>query len=71
MAHISTLPRVFKVGATELPDPLPQGSLDEAVRLLATQFPQFRHTRVFEEDAVVEGGKLVYSLILPPPKVNG
>ena len=65
------LPRVFKLGATELPDPVPGQSLDQAVRVLSRQFPQFRQSRLYEEDAVLENGKLVYTLLIAPPKVNG
>ena len=69
--NIETLPRFFKLGATEIPDPAPGQDLDICVRLLAQNFPQFRQSRIFEEDARVEVDRLVYELILPPPKVNG
>ena len=65
------LKRVFKVGATRIDDPCPGQSLDEAVRLLSRNYPQFRAMRMYEEDGVVEGKFLVYSLKTPPAKDNG
>lgn len=71
-ATISTVERVFKLGALELPDPIPGGSLAQAVRLLSQQYPQFRHTSIYEEDGKLNAsGKLVFDLILPAPKTKG
>lgn len=66
-----TVERVFKLGATSLADPCPTGSLDDAVRVLSRDYPQFRQTRLYAEDGVLENGKLVYTLKLPPAKTNG
>jgi hypothetical protein len=66
-----TLQRVFKVGATRLPDPCPEKSLDEAVRILSRNYPQFRSYRLYDEDGVVEEDSLVYTLRTPPAKDNG
>ena len=55
----TTVERVFKLGATSLPDPCPTGSLDDAVRVLSRDYPQFRQTRLYVEDGVLEHGKLV------------
>ena len=68
---VKSLPRVFRLGCTELEDPAPNLPLKDVVRILSRQFPQFRHTAIYDEDAVVEGDKLVYALQLPPPKTNG
>ena len=68
---MKVLNRVFKLGATRLPDPCPTLSLSNAVRALSRNYPQFRHTKLYEEDGVVEGDMLVYTLILPPVKSNG
>ena len=65
------LKRVFKVGATRIDDPCPGKSLDEAVRILSRNYPQFRQSKLYTEDGVVEGGELVYTLRLPPAKDNG
>ena len=64
--------RVFKMGATLIPDPMPTASLNEVVRMLSRQFPAFRHTKLYEEDGRAnERGEIVYDLILPEPKVKG
>lgn len=65
------LQRVFKLGATEIVDANPTMSLDDAVRILAKQYPQFRHTRLYPEDGNVVDGKWVYDVPLMPAKTNG
>lgn len=67
----ATVDRLFKLGATTLKDPCPNGSLDDAVRILSRDYPQFRQTKLYAEDGVLEDGKLVYALKLPPAKTNG
>lgn len=71
MAHVSSLERVFVVGSTRLKDPTPGASLGTATKSLAQNYPQFRWTEVYEEDGIVVGDTLEFSLKLPPPKVNG
>lgn len=63
--------RVFRIGATELADPCPDKSLDEAVRLLSRNFPQMRSFRLYEEDGEIEGQQVVYTVRTPPAKSNG
>lgn len=65
------LKRVFKVGAMKLDDPCPGGNLEESIRLLCRNYPQFRVSRLYESDGVVKGNELVYELKTPPAKVNG
>lgn len=71
--EILNLNRVFKVGALELDDPTPNGTLEDSVRALSRQFPQFRQSRIYEEDGVPDPStsKIVFTLLLPPPKKNG
>lgn len=68
-----TLKRVFKVGALSLPDPMPNGTLDDAIRVLSRTYPQFRLCRLYEEDGVpdIASGEISFTLQLPPPKKNG
>lgn len=69
---VAQVERIFKIGATEIPDPLPGFKLEDSVRQLARQFPQFRHTKIWEEDGVINAkGQLEYVLHLPQPKVKG
>ena len=71
--QIQQLARKFKIGALELEDPNPFGTLDDVQAALAAQFPMLRHTRIFESDATPSacGGFLVYEFILPPVKTQG
>lgn len=71
MATIERLKRVFVAGSTRLADPAPNEPLQTAVRMLAQNYPMFRWSSLFEEDGIVEGDSLVFSLQLPPPKING
>lgn len=67
------LNRIFCIGAMQLPDPVPNGTLDDAVRALSQQYPQFRQSRLFEEDGQpdIARGEVVFKLQLPAPKKNG
>lgn len=69
--RFEALKRCFKLGALKLDDPCPGKSLDEAVRILARNFPQFRAYRLWEEDGVIEGDSVVFTLKMPPAKDNG
>lgn len=71
MTIAQTLPRVFRIGPVRLEDPCPGKPLDEAVRLLSRNFPQFRCYRLYEEDGVVEGDAIVFTMKSPPAKDNG
>lgn len=71
MIKLDSLKRVFVLGTTKLTDPAPEKPLDEATRILSLNYPQFRWSRVLEEDGVVVGDTLEFRLQLPPPKVNG
>lgn len=71
MLVTTTLQRQYNINGTLIPCPLPTRSLEESVRALCQRFPMFRHTKVFEEDGVVDGEKVTYTLVLPPPKTNG
>lgn len=66
-----TSKRVFKVGSMQLEDPAPGQPLEEAVRMLSRNFPQFRSYRLYEDDGVPDGDRLVYNLRTPPAKDNG
>lgn len=65
--------RIFAIGTlTEIPDPAPLGSLQDAYELLAQRFPQIRHSAVFESDAVAVNESTVrYTIPLPVMKTNG
>lgn len=67
----TAVPRVFKLGATTLQDPCPTGSLADSIRVLSRDYPQFRQTKIYDEDGVMENNELVYELKLAPAKTNG
>jgi PRTRC genetic system protein C len=57
---VKRLPRVFKYQGTEMPDPSPTATPEQALKLLATSYPQLTNASV--ESPVVEGGKLVCNI---------
>lgn len=65
------LKRVFVLDGLRIADPLPGGELDDSVRALCQHYPQFRQTRVLEEDGQQQGEELLFNLELPPPSTNG
>ena len=67
------LQRKFKVGVTLLDDPLPNGTLEQVHELLSMQHPLIRHTHIFESDGRLSDCKthMLYTIVLPPVKVNG
>ncbi|NKC01843.1 MAG: hypothetical protein GKR90_25545 [Pseudomonadales bacterium] len=71
LENAQLLPRVFKIGPLRLEDPCPGRTLQEAVRILSRNYPQFRSYTLYEEDGVVEESSLVYELKAPPAKING
>jgi len=67
--HITTPTRVFTMGNLELPDPAPHLPPDEAIRLLAVNFPHLAHGLLGEP--TLRGDTLVYPIEKPPVKTNG
>lgn len=71
MTTISTVERVFILGATEIKDLTPNAPLEDSVRLLTKTYPQFRHTKIYPEDGVLKNGRIEFTVTLPPAKSNG
>jgi hypothetical protein len=61
--------RLFAMGSLELPDPAPDLSPEEAVKLLAVNFPQFAAGLLGAPER--RGEALVYPVEKPPVKTNG
>jgi PRTRC genetic system protein C len=57
-AVIKSAPRVFKYGATEIPDPLPGATPERCLEVLRTKYPQFANAAV--DGPLHEDGKQVY-----------
>jgi hypothetical protein len=71
MTTITTLPRVFILGALRIEDKAPHLPLADAVRILSKSYPQFRHSKIYEEDGVIKNEVLEYTIPLQPAKSNG
>lgn len=69
MANIITPTRVFRMGATRLPDPDPSATPLDALRLFVPNYPALAHATLGEP--VVEGDQLVYPVEKPPAKTKG
>jgi len=65
--------RKFKLGLRIIDDPAPTQSFADKIRILQRQFKQFRWTTILEEDGELQadGQTILYTLQLPPVKVNG
>ena len=71
MATVKKAERKFKIGMTEINFPAPDSDLQTNVRIIANHYPQLRFTHVYEEDAQLVNGCIVYPIIMPPVKTNG
>jgi len=69
MATIHSAVRVFKMGSVELADPDPSFPVDEVLGLYRTNYPQLKSATV--SDPVLESGRLIYTIELPPVKTKG
>lgn len=69
MATIATLERVFRLGATDLPDPDADLTPEQVLEAYKEQYPTLRYGKV--QEIGVEGDLLVYALIPAEFKPNG
>jgi len=67
--HITQTTRLFKMGSLELPDPAPDRPPEEAVKLLAVNFPHFAAGWLGAPERREDA--LVYPVEKPPVKTNG
>jgi len=68
---INTMPIVFILGTLRIEDKAPHLPFADKIRVLSKHFPQFRQTRLYEEDGKPNGEVLEYTVPLPPAKTNG
>ncbi len=72
---LQQLIRKFKLGALVLDDPSPESNVQEVQRILARQYPQVRHTTIWEQDGEVTelNGVMtvLHTFVLPPLSING
>ncbi|MGH8159328.1 MAG: PRTRC system protein C [Rhodanobacter sp.] len=69
MTSVVVLNRVFRFGATTLPDPAPQLSPMDAVRLYAPTYPHLENCTL--QDVGQEGDSYVYQVVKPPVQTKG
>ena len=62
--------RFFRMGSLELPDPAPDLPPEEAIKLLAVNFPHLAHGLLGSPESRGEDA-LVYPIEKPPAKTNG
>lgn len=72
---LTAMSRKFKIGRLVLDDPNPDYSLTQVLETHVPDYPQLRHTQVFDMDGVpelIDGVMcLVFAYQLPPIKING
>lgn len=59
-AEIKRLPRIFKYGATEIPDPAPSENPERVLEILSVSYPQITNAAL--EGPKFEGGKMVFTV---------
>lgn len=66
---VQKLERVFKLGATELPDPNPAWPPEKVLAHYRPNYPQLAVCHVGGQ--TVEGGRMVYEIVQPKPGLKG
>ncbi|ONF42522.1 hypothetical protein BTO32_15025 [Marinobacter lutaoensis] len=69
MATITTLTRVFRLGATDLPDPDPDLTPEQVLEAYKEQYPSLRYGKV--QEVGIEADTLVYQLVPAELHPNG
>jgi PRTRC genetic system protein C len=68
-AAIVKMHRVFRLGATDLPDPDPELEPEQVMAFYAEQYPNLKYGKVTEAGS--EGDALVFTLNASEYKANG
>lgn len=69
---MSTTTRFFQIGNAKVKDTCSGLPFDTAVEFLSKKFPQIRHSRIYESDAVAQDdGTLLYVVPLLKAATNG
>lgn len=64
--------RYFQIGAMKVQDEFSMLPFKKAFEFLAKQYPQMRHTQVFESDGVAQDdGSIIYDVPLMKSATNG
>lgn len=71
MATMNQLHRVFRLGATDLPDPDPQMTPAEVMAHYANQYPTLRYGKVDDGTVDTASNAMIYVLTPNEYKANG
>ena len=67
----TTLKRVFKLGALEVECNSPNATFEESIKAIRKNYPFFRFGKIYEDDGLVDGERMVYTLPKLPADSNG
>ena len=65
------LKRVFKLGALEVECNSPNATFEESIKAIRKTYPFFRFGKIYEDDGLVDGERMVYTLPKLPADSNG
>lgn len=66
---VAVAPRVFRCGALEIVDPMPDQPAQEAWDRLKDNYPHLQYAVL--SPATLESGRMVVAVEIPPVKTNG
>jgi hypothetical protein len=65
------LKRVFKLGSLEVECNSPNATFEESIKAIRKNYPFFRFGKIYEDDGLVDGERMVYTLPKLPADSNG
>ena len=65
------LKRVFKLGALKIQCNSPNATFEESIKAIRKNYPFFRFGKIYEDDGLVDGERMVYTLPKLPADSNG
>lgn len=67
----STLQRVFKLGSLEVACECANATFEESIKAIRKNYSFFRFGKIYEDDGIVDGDRIIYDLPKLPPNSNG
>lgn len=67
----TTLQRVFRLGSLEVACEAVNATFEESLKAIRKNYPFFRFGKIYEDDGLVEGDRIVYTLPKLPADSNG
>jgi len=65
------LQRVFRLGSLEVDCETPTATFEESLKAIRKNFSFFRFGKIYEDDGIVDGDRIIYDLPKLPPNSNG